>query len=62
MEKNKKTFTLEEVEKLVKFTYEVGLCDGEDTFEFREYLNADDFWNKNVEQWITNEIIYQIQG
>ncbi len=59
--KSKQTFTLEEVEKLVKNAYEVGLCDGIDSCEgeqWREYSNAENFWQKNVKNWTTKEITY----
>ena len=59
MEKNEKTFTLKEVERLVKNAYEVGLCDGADSVGSnpnKEYLNADDFWNKNIGRWLTQEL------
>lgn len=58
-----KLFTLKEVERLVKNAYEVGLCDGIDSVgnnPMREYLNADDFWNKNFKKWITEEITYAV--
>jgi hypothetical protein len=63
MENTIKTFTLEEVERLVKFTYEVGFCDGIDSTysnDDRDYVDADDFWNKNVMDWISKEITYVI--
>jgi hypothetical protein len=58
MENSKKTFSLEEVEKLIKYTYEVGFCDGESTCEFRDYINADDFWGKNIKRWLEDEIMH----
>ena len=51
----KEIFSLKEVEKLVKNAYEVGLCDG---IEGKEYVDADDFWNKNVKNWTTKDITY----
>lgn len=59
----KKSFTLKEVEQLVKNAYNVGFSDGcEDCEnpEFRDYRNEEDFWNKNVERWLTEEITYII--
>ncbi|HPE77086.1 MAG TPA: hypothetical protein PLC80_13420 [Draconibacterium sp.] len=55
-----KKFTLEEVEKLIKNAYEVGLCDGIESSEGgkRDYLNSDDFWKRNKNNWIYNEINY----
>ena len=61
MENVEKKFTLNEVEKLIKNAYDVGFCDGEantDNSEFREYQNAHDFWHKNVNLWLTEEIKY----
>ncbi len=63
MRKTEKTFTLDEVERLVKNAYEVGFCDGEegsDDSEFRIYKNAIDFWKKNVKAWVTKEITYLV--
>jgi len=63
MEKDKKIFTLKEVESLIKNAYEVGLCDGIDSVgnnPNKEYLNADDFWNKNIEKWLTEQIKYLV--
>jgi|GEM_PF-2590710 len=40
MSNTKKTFTLREVEQVVKFAYETGFCDGT---EDKEYYYADDF-------------------
>lgn len=60
--KTDKIFTLEMVEKLVKNAYEVGFCDGIDSSEIyrTDYskADADDFWNKNVANWISDEISY----
>lgn len=55
-----KTFTSDEVERLVKNPYEVGYCDGIDSIESdqTDYLDADGFWNKNVTDWITKKITY----
>jgi hypothetical protein len=56
---NEKTFTLLEIEKLIKNAYNVGFCDGlegGDNSEFREYKDEDDFWNKNKENWLSQEI------
>ncbi len=56
---NEKTFTLLEIEKLIKNAYNVGFCDGlegDDNSEFREYKDEDDFWNKNKENWLNQEI------
>jgi len=56
---NEKTFTLLEIEKLVKNAYNVGFCDGlegGDNGEFREYKDEDDFWDKNKKQWLYQEI------
>jgi len=60
MKQPTKTFTLEEVEKLVKNAYEVGYCDGIDRAEANDsqYLNANDFWNRNIKAWILKEINY----
>ena len=59
MESNKK-FTLDEVKKLVVNAYEVGFCDGIDDSDeqFKQYKNAEDFWDKNFKKWINNEISY----
>ncbi|MFC4263746.1 hypothetical protein ACFOWM_12695 [Ferruginibacter yonginensis] len=53
-------FTLEEVEKLVKNAYEVGFCDGIDSIEIEKtnYSNSNDFWKKNIKDWIAKEISY----
>ncbi len=56
---NDKTYTLLEVEQLVKNAYNVGFCDGlegGDNAEFREYKDEDDFWDKNKARWINKEI------
>lgn len=56
---NRKTFTLLEVEQLIKNAYNVGFCDGledGDNAEFREYKDEDDFWNKNVSNWLKEKI------
>ena len=56
---NEKTFTLLEVEKLIKNAYNVGFCDGlegGDNAEFREYKDEDDFWNKNISSWLNMKI------
>ena len=57
-----RTFTLEEVEKLVKNAYNVGFCDGTDSIELNEksYLNSDDFWKRNIKDWISKEINYVV--
>ncbi|WP_462267998.1 hypothetical protein [Mucilaginibacter sp.] len=56
----KTSFTLDEVRKLVKNAYEVGFCDGIDDAmnDTGEYRGADDFWEKNVDKWLNNEITY----
>jgi hypothetical protein len=58
---NEKQFTLKEVEQLVKNAYNVGFCDGleggEDP-EFRDYIDEDDFWDKNISDWINEPIKY----
>ena len=53
-------FTLEEVEKLVKNAYEVGLCDGIECAEEgeREYFSTEEFWYKNIKKWKSKEITY----
>ena len=58
--KGKETFTLEEVEKLVKNAYEVGLCDGIECANEgeREYSSTDEFWLKNINNRKTKEIVY----
>ncbi|MDY0253091.1 MAG: hypothetical protein RBR30_01645 [Tenuifilaceae bacterium] len=56
---NEKTFTLLEIEKLIKNAYNVGYCDGLEggnNAEFREYKDEDDFWDKNKENWLSQEI------
>ena len=56
---NEKTFTLLEVEKLIKNAYNVGFCDGLEggnNAEFREYKDEDDFWNKNISNWLNKNI------
>lgn len=56
---NEKTFTLLEIEKLIKNAYNVGFCDGlegGDNAEFREYKDEDDFWDKNKNQYLNQEI------
>ena len=60
MEYIEKTFTLKEVESLIKNAYEVGFCDGEDGGEFKEYEDADDFWDRNFKQWIVEQINYVV--
>lgn len=55
----KKKFTLLEVEQLIKNAYNVGFCDGlegGDNAEFREYKDEDDFWDKNISNWLNNKI------
>lgn len=58
--KEKEMFTLEEVEKLVKNAYEVGLCDGIECAEEgeREYSCTEEFWSKNIKDWRSKEITY----
>lgn len=54
-----KSFTIKEVEQLVKNAYNVGFCDGlegGDNPEFRDYLDEDDFWNKNITNWLDKNI------
>lgn len=56
---NEKTFTVIEVEQLVKNAYNVGLCDGLEggnNEEYRDYKDEDDFWDKNKEHWLNQEI------
>ena len=56
---NEKKFTLLEVEQLIKNSYNVGFCDGlegGDNAEFREYKDEDDFWDKNISNWLNNKI------
>jgi hypothetical protein len=56
---NEKKFTLLEVEQLIKNAYNVGFCDGlegGDNAEFREYKDEDDFWDKNISNWLNNKI------
>lgn len=55
-------FTREEVEKLVKNAYEVGLCDGIESSEVgeREYSSSEDFWKKNWKNWKAKRIDYII--
>lgn len=56
---NEKKFTLLEVEQLIKNAYNVGFCDGSeggDNAEFREYKDEDDFWDKNISNWLNNKI------
>jgi hypothetical protein len=56
---NEKKITLLEVEKLIKNAYNVGFCDGLEggnNAEFREYKDEDDFWDKNKEIWLNQEI------
>ncbi|MEO6833349.1 MAG: hypothetical protein ABI378_12455 [Chitinophagaceae bacterium] len=59
---SEKKFTLLEVEKLVKNAFEVGFCDGIDSIELEktDFINADDFWNQNIENWISKEISYVV--
>ena len=54
-----KTFTLSEVEQLIKNAYNVGFCDGlegGDNAEFREYKDEEDFWSKNIQSWLNRKI------
>jgi hypothetical protein len=63
MSKADKTFSLKEIEQLVKNAYEVGFCDGiesNENSEVQEYIDANDFWNKNVKKWINDEITYVV--
>ena len=56
---NEKTFTLFEVEQLIKNAYNVGFCDGLEGGEnakFREYKNEHDFWKKNISKWLNDKI------
>ena len=56
---NEKKFTLLEVEQLIKNAYNVGFChglEGGDNAEFREYKDEDDFWDKNISNWLNNKI------
>jgi len=49
------TFTLTEVEALVKYAYEVGFCDGVDG-DGTYSPNAVSFWNSHVEEWVNGDI------
>ena len=56
---SEKTFTLLELEQLIKNAYNVGFCDGlegGDNDEFRDYKDEDDFWNKNISNWLNKKI------
>jgi hypothetical protein len=56
---NERTFTFFEVEQLIKNAYNVGFCDGlegGDNSEFREYKDEDDFWDKNKNKYLNQEI------
>ena len=56
---NGKTFTLIEVEQLIKNAYNVGFCDGlegDENAEFRNYKDEDDFWDKNIFNWLNKNI------
>ena len=56
---NERKYTILELEKLIRNAYNVGFCDGlegGDNSEFRIYKNEDDFWEKNKENWINEEI------
>lgn len=47
------------MEQLIKNAYNVGFCDGlegGDNAEFREYKDEDDFWDKNISNWLNNKI------
>ncbi len=56
----RETFTLSEVEALVKYTYEVGFCDGVDG-DGSYSPNADSFWNEHIDDWLTEEIKYTLE-
>lgn len=58
MNLNKKKFTVEEVEKLIKNAYEVGFCDGKESYEFRAYKSSNDFWINNKSKWLLLKINY----
>lgn len=58
MKTEKKHFTIDEVERLVKKSYDTGFCDGKETTEWRDYKDSDDFWSKNKKKWKNSEITY----
>ena len=58
MGKNNKTFTLKEVESLIKYTYEVGFCDGIDSNGDYNEVDANKFWGQNIDEWLLGKIPY----
>jgi hypothetical protein len=59
--KNEKQFTFKEVEQLVKNAYNTGFFDGLEGGNnpgFRNYMDEEDFWNKNILDWINEPIMY----
>ena len=56
MKKETQKFTILQVKDLVLRAYETGFCDGMDSCDnhtnedFREYKDAEDYWNKFVEK------------
>lgn len=53
----KETFTLAEVESLVKNAYETGFCDGVDG-DGSYSPNADSYWEEHIHDWQEGDIRY----